>query len=97
MSRPTRSPLRLSIRLLIVILLAGLNPAQLGAQNTSVQRVPDLTREPTLFVVGYAHLDTEWRWNFETSGDPLPGETWGPQRNLRRYEDWQDEIRVEKE
>jgi alpha-mannosidase len=24
----------------------------------------DLTREPTLYVVGYAHLDTEWRWEF---------------------------------
>src|SRR5215468_6732069 len=23
---------------------------------------PDLSREPTLYVVGYAHLDTEWRW-----------------------------------
>ena len=25
---------------------------------------PDLTREPTLYVVGYAHLDTEWRWDY---------------------------------
>ena len=25
---------------------------------------PDLTKLPTLFVVGYAHLDTEWRWEF---------------------------------
>ncbi|HEY7855329.1 MAG TPA: glycoside hydrolase family 38 C-terminal domain-containing protein, partial [Terriglobales bacterium] len=25
---------------------------------------PDLTRTPTLFVVGYAHLDTEWRWDY---------------------------------
>jgi alpha-mannosidase len=25
---------------------------------------PDLTREPTLYVVGYAHLDTEWRWEY---------------------------------
>ncbi len=24
----------------------------------------DLTRQPTLFVVGYAHLDTEWRWEY---------------------------------
>src|SRR6516165_10884212 len=24
---------------------------------------PDLSR-PTLFVVGYAHLDTEWRWEY---------------------------------
>jgi alpha-mannosidase len=25
---------------------------------------PDLTKTPTLFVVGYAHLDTEWRWDY---------------------------------
>ncbi len=24
----------------------------------------DLTHEPTLYVVGYAHLDTEWRWEY---------------------------------
>lgn len=25
---------------------------------------PDLTKDPTLYVVGYAHLDTEWRWEY---------------------------------
>src|ERR1700756_1347677 len=25
---------------------------------------PDLSKNPTLFVVGYAHLDTEWRWEY---------------------------------
>ncbi len=25
---------------------------------------PDLSRQPTLYVVGYAHLDTEWRWEY---------------------------------
>src|SRR5437762_8059441 len=25
---------------------------------------PDLTQEPTLYVVGYAHLDTQWRWEY---------------------------------
>src|SRR5262249_45817946 len=24
----------------------------------------DLEREPTLFLVGYAHLDTQWRWEY---------------------------------
>src|ERR1035441_5370179 len=23
---------------------------------------PDLTKDPTLYVVGYAHLDTQYRW-----------------------------------
>jgi alpha-mannosidase len=25
---------------------------------------PDLSNDPTLYVVGYAHLDTEWRWEY---------------------------------
>ncbi len=25
---------------------------------------PDLTNQPTLYVVGYAHLDTQWRWEY---------------------------------
>ncbi|MBZ5498765.1 MAG: alpha-mannosidase [Acidobacteriia bacterium] len=28
---------------------------------------PDLTKQPTLYVVGYAHLDTEWRWDYVTT------------------------------
>ena len=31
------------------------------AQSTNL---PDLSKEPTLYVVGYAHLDTEWRWEY---------------------------------
>jgi alpha-mannosidase len=25
---------------------------------------PDLSKQPVLYVVGYAHLDTEWRWEY---------------------------------
>ena len=28
------------------------------------QNRPDLTQQKTLYVVGYAHLDTEWRWEY---------------------------------
>jgi len=28
---------------------------------------PDLSRDPTLYVVGYAHLDTQWRWDYVTT------------------------------
>jgi alpha-mannosidase len=34
-----------------------------GARGQSPAN-PDLTREPTLYVVGYAHLDTQWRWEY---------------------------------
>lgn len=34
---------------------------------------PDLTKQPTLYVVGYAHLDTQWRWEYpRTIGEYLP-------------------------
>jgi alpha-mannosidase len=28
---------------------------------------PDLATQPTLYVVGYAHLDTQWRWDYVTT------------------------------
>ncbi|HEY1220002.1 MAG: glycoside hydrolase family 38 C-terminal domain-containing protein [Bryobacteraceae bacterium] len=31
---------------------------------SAAEPAPDLTRQPTLYVVGYAHLDTEWRWEY---------------------------------
>jgi alpha-mannosidase len=30
-------------------------------------QTPDLTKQPTVYVVGYAHLDTEWRWEYPTT------------------------------
>src|SRR5580692_7912000 len=40
---------------------AAASPAVIPA----VQPVsPDLTSQPTLYVVGYAHLDTQWRWEY---------------------------------
>jgi alpha-mannosidase len=36
----------------------------LSAQNAPSTEKPDLSKQPTLYVVGYAHLDTEWRWEY---------------------------------
>ena len=34
---------------------------------------PDLGKQPTLYLVGYAHLDTQWRWEYpQTIGEFLP-------------------------
>ena len=34
---------------------------------------PDLRNRPTLYVVGYAHLDTQWRWEYpKTIGEYIP-------------------------
>lgn len=36
-----------------------------GSANAGAAAAPpDITREPTLYLVGYAHLDTEWRWEY---------------------------------
>ena len=36
-------------------------------------KAPDITKVPTLYVVPYAHLDTQWRWEFPQSiGEYLP-------------------------
>jgi alpha-mannosidase len=40
-----------------------------GAAQVQTAEKPDLTKDPTLYVVGYAHLDTEWRWEYPQSID----------------------------
>jgi alpha-mannosidase len=42
-------------------------PAPVSLGNSSArapQAAPALSIRPTLYVVGYAHLDTEWRWEY---------------------------------
>ncbi|MDQ2832785.1 MAG: glycosyl hydrolase-related protein [Acidobacteriota bacterium] len=34
----------------------------LAAQQKPINQAPDITKVPTLYVVPYAHLDTQWRW-----------------------------------
>ena len=47
-----------------------------GRPNAATKRGPsrpNLANERTLYVVGYAHLDTEWRWEYpQTIGEYLP-------------------------
>jgi alpha-mannosidase len=50
-------------RLLLPLLFLSLKAAD----------TPDLKKTPTLYVVGYAHLDTEWNWDYVTTiGQYLP-------------------------
>ena len=42
---------------LVFLTLPAIAPAQSSSN-------PDLSKQPTLYVVGYAHLDTEWRWEY---------------------------------
>lgn len=47
------------IKSLLFAVIALTLSAQAQTANT-----PDITRQPTLYVVPYAHLDTQWRWEF---------------------------------
>jgi alpha-mannosidase len=48
-------------RLFLLVVLVSLTIA--GARGQASDN-PDLTQQPTLYVVGYAHLDTQWRWEY---------------------------------
>jgi alpha-mannosidase len=37
-------------------------PLLLAPKNEPIIVAPDITKVPTLYVVPYAHLDTQWRW-----------------------------------
>ena len=43
----------------LILAVAALRPSLAHTQAT-----PDITKQPTLYVVPYAHLDTQWRWEF---------------------------------
>ncbi|MFL6286457.1 MAG: alpha-mannosidase [Pyrinomonadaceae bacterium] len=50
---------------LLALLLSSLAAFGVAtAQTTQTRPAPDLTKQPTLYVVGYAHLDTQWRWEY---------------------------------
>jgi alpha-mannosidase len=46
---------------------SGPNPSRDPANRAPEEQAPDklnLSKRPALYVVGYAHLDTEWRWEY---------------------------------
>ena len=45
---------------------AVLSTSAFAAEPTTrpAQAKPDLTKQKTLYAVGYAHLDTQWRWSY---------------------------------
>ena len=62
MPRPEISRSKKSWLLAAIAVLALVNPAKYAAAQTMT--APDITKQPTLYVVPYAHLDTQWRWEF---------------------------------
>jgi alpha-mannosidase len=45
-------------------LLASLAVPLCAHAQAGAAAPPDLTKDPTLYLVGYAHLDTQWRWEY---------------------------------
>ena len=58
LSRSTAS--RTFSRSLLALIPAALFLALVSSGQTP--KAPDITKDPTLYVVPYAHLDTQWRW-----------------------------------
>jgi len=65
-----RNVKRLSVLLLACLVMLGAAWAQTtkpAATPAAKTAGPDLAKQPTLYVVGYSHLDTEWRWDYVTT------------------------------
>jgi alpha-mannosidase len=58
-TKSTRRWLRFAPLSLAVV---GMLLPDVGSSQT--MKAPDITKQPTLYVVPYAHLDTQWRWEF---------------------------------
>lgn len=55
---------RLTLPLLTYLIVTSVVLGQASPPVPERSTGPELTRQPTLYVVGYAHLDTEWRWEY---------------------------------
>src|SRR3984893_11892365 len=55
--------IRQLLRLGCLLSVASVSQLQLAASGQTM-KAPDITKTPTLYVVPYAHLDTQWRWEF---------------------------------
>ena len=47
--------------------VTGLTLAASTASFAQTMKAPDIRKDPTLYVVPYAHLDTQWRWEMPQS------------------------------
>ncbi len=61
MKNRTSAGRTLRIKALAVVAVSASATSVLTAQTS---KAPEITKEPTLYVVPYAHLDTQWRWEF---------------------------------
>jgi len=76
-------PVRSFSAFLLILLTALVANGQPDATKP-VSPVYDLSKDPVLYTVGYAHLDTEWRWDYETTINEYLKNTLDD--NFRRFE-----------
>lgn len=61
-----------------------------GAVSGAVISKPDITRDKTLYAIGYAHLDTQWRWDYTEVIDEFLKAT--VDDNFRYFEKYPDYV-----
>src|SRR6202453_2737286 len=49
-----------------LFLAGGLLPFSMFAQSIERREKYDIAKDKVLYVIGYAHLDTEWNWEYPT-------------------------------
>ncbi|MDP4238664.1 MAG: alpha-mannosidase, partial [Bacteroidota bacterium] len=54
-------------KLFLMLLLAALTTQLMKAQSLEPQKPYDITKDRLLYTIGYAHLDTEWNWDYPTT------------------------------
>jgi len=54
-------------KLIFMMLLAALSPQLMKAQSLKKQDPYDISKDRLLYTIGYAHLDTEWNWDYPTT------------------------------
>jgi alpha-mannosidase len=61
---PLRASVTATKNRFAVLAVAVVTPLLSVAGGSQTMKAPDITKTPTLYVVPYAHLDTQWRWEF---------------------------------
>jgi alpha-mannosidase len=74
----------------VYILLLFLAPAVLNAQPVKERQKYDLLKDRVLYTVGYAHLDTEWNWDYPTTINLFIKSTM--EDNFRLFEKYPDYV-----
>src|SRR5258708_28495668 len=63
--------MKIKPKLPYLLLSIALCTAVTGSSETA--KAPDLSQDPTLYLVAYSHLDTQWRWDYaKTISDYIP-------------------------